>query len=173
MTALTQNKFLTDTELKQLKDLLKKNRGHRDALLISMGLFTGARCEEILNIRKRDIKNKTVTIKGAKGSNNRTIPIVNKEFYADLLQYIKHLNNDDRLFNISTRRVRAIWELYRPNSKLGFHCLRHTVGVLLYSSSKDIHAVKTVLGHKSINSTMIYMNFVESNRVLKEVMKGI
>ena len=171
MSALTQNKFLNDVELKKLKKLLKKNRGERDAILISIGLYTGARCQEILNIRKRDIKNKTITIRGLKGSNDRTIPIVNKEFYIDLLQYIKELNNDDKLFNISTRRVRAIWELYKPNPNLGFHCLRHTVGVLLYSSSKDILAVKTILGHKSIDSTMIYMNFVESNKVLKEVMK--
>lgn len=39
-----------------------------------------------------------------------------------------------------------------------FHALRHTFGTQLYKSTKDLALVKRELGHKSINSTMVYVH---------------
>jgi len=172
MKNLTQDKFLNDNELETLVKTLNKNKESRDSILIFMAIFTGARCQEILNLRKKDIKNKVVIVKGIKNSNDRSIPIPD-DFYNTLLKYMKNLSNDDCLFPVTTRQVRRIWDSYRPNSDLGFHCLRHTLGVRLYKASKDIHAVKTILGHKSIDNTMIYMNYVESNKELKKELKKL
>lgn len=169
MTDLTQEKFLTDSELQSLVNQLNKNKTSRDALLIFMALYTGARCREVLNIKKKDIVKKLVTIRGIKKSNDRIIPIPD-DFYHDLLNYMNDLENDDLLFPITTRYVRKIWDIYRPNPDKGFHCLRHTMGVRLYKACKDIYTVKAVLGHKSLKNTMIYMNYVATTN---EIKKGI
>ena len=87
---LTQEKFLTDSELQSLVNQLNKNKTSRDALLIFMALYTGARCREVLNIKKKDIVKKLVTIRGIKKSNDRIIPIPD-DFYHDLLNYAEQL----------------------------------------------------------------------------------
>jgi len=172
MENLTQEKFLNDSELKKLTDFLKKNKSSRDSLLILMAIYTGARCQEILNIKKSDIKENQIFVRGVKNSNSRSIPVPDY-FFKDLLDFVKDLKDDDVLFNISSRQVRRIWDLYRPHSHLNFHSLRHTMGVRLYKSCNDIHLVKTILGHKSISNTMIYMNYVESTKQLKEKLSKI
>jgi integrase len=42
--------------------------------------------------------------------------------------------------------------------KISFHTLRHWKGTMEYHKTKDIMHVKYVLGHKSINCTLIYIN---------------
>jgi len=51
--------------------------------------------------------------------------------------------------------------------KISPHTFRHWKATILYHETKDIIHVKTILGHKSINSTMIYIN-IENALFLQE-----
>lgn len=166
-------KFLNDLELEELFIKLKEERGQRNALLIRLVLETGARSVEALQVTKADIKDGGgVHLHGAKGSNDRTVPI-SAELFRDLQQYAAQMNDCDKLFPITTRRFRQIWARYRINPNLGLHALRHTYGVRLYNSGNDIHAVKTALGHKNISNTMVYLDFVEGVKKLRKSTKGM
>jgi len=56
-------------------------------------------------------------------------------------------------------RKRTATKLSNPRlKKISFHTFRHWKGTTEYHKTKDIIHVKTVLGHKSIESTMIYIN---------------
>lgn len=174
MQALTERKLLADAEREQLVALLERHKGERDSIMLRLMLFTGARSCETLQVRAKDFGECCVTIRAAKGSNDRTIPLPPK-FFREIKEYIQanDIKPNDRLFPISTRHFRRIWDVWRPNSQKGSHTLRHTPATLLYIVSRDILAVKSLLGHKQINNTMVYLNFVEGPRALKRKMKGM
>jgi len=170
---LTEKKFLSDDELKNLMKLLQRHKGERDSIMIRLALFTGARSVELLKIRKCDLGKNTVTIEfPAKGSNARTVPVP-AEFFKEVAEYVKGKASDDVLFPITTRQYRRIWDGFRPARKPKGHALRHTLGVKLYNNKKNIHAVKTFLGHKNIKNTMVYLDFVEGVSTLREETKGM
>ncbi len=171
MEALTENKFLSDQELEQLLITCDKFGG-RDSIIIRFTLFTGARGCEVRKVRKQDLGKGTATIYGAKGSNNRMLPLPVK-FFKELTEYCKNMNPDDFIFPVAERTLRHIWAQYRPNPKKGIHCLRHSFGIRMYNNCEDIHAVKTALGHVSIQNSIIYVDFIESQRKLKRIMNGM
>lgn len=170
MNKITQSKFLTDEEFNRLMSKLVQHRGKRDSILLRLALFTGARSIELLRILRKDVTDGAVTIRGAKGSNDRTIPL-NPEFFEELVGYASKLQPSDRLFSITERRFRKIWDKWRPVKK-GGHCLRHTFGVRLYRSCRDIHLVKNALGHVNIQNTMVYLDFVQGQEALGPAILG-
>lgn len=169
--SFSENKFLTEEELKKQMDLLNQHQGERDSILLRLILFTGARTAEVIKVRKKDLAGGAVFITAVKKSNNRNVPVPAK-FFRELQDYAKDLNDDDLLFPFQTRHVRRIWDQWRVVKK-GAHCLRHTFGVRLYDNRKDIHATKTALGHRNIQNTMVYLDFVEGQEKLKNSIKGM
>ena len=171
--ALHEGKFLTDDELNKFLDLCNKYKGERDSILLRLLLFTGGRGVEIRGVKKSDLGEQAVFIRGAKKSNDRVIALPQK-FYKELIQYCKHMAGDALLFPVAARTLRYIWSQYRPSIKKGVHCLRHTFGVRLCDNSNgNVQAVKSALGHKSLNSTQIYLDYVQGQKQLKKAMAGM
>ena len=57
------------------------------------------------------------------------------------------------------QRRRISEKLSNPRIKqITFHTLRHWKGTMEYHKTKEIMHVKSILGHKSINCTLIYIN---------------
>jgi len=141
--------------------------------MLSLMIHTGARSCEIVRLRPRHFHGQRVTIHAAKGSNDRDVwlpPSVIRQ--VETYVEANGLGPDDRLFPISTRQFRRIWDAWRPNPRKGSHAIRHTVGASLYLNSKDLLTVRYVLGHKNIQNTMIYLD-IEINRGLKSKMRGM
>jgi integrase len=60
-------------------------------------------------------------------------------------------------------RDRTAKKLGNPRiNKITFHTFRHWKGTIEYHKTHDIIHVKNVLGHKSIESTMIYINIEQA-----------
>jgi integrase len=170
---LTAKKYLTDAERGEFLSLLDRHKGERDALMLTLMLYTGCRSCELLRLRPRDFHGERVSITAAKGSNDRDVWLP-AAVIAQVNQYIQSaaLRPDDLLFPITTRQFRRIWDQWRPNPNKGTHAIRHTVGGALYLNSKDLLAVKYVLGHKNIQNTMVYLD-IEINRGLRTKMRGM
>lgn len=168
---LNKNKYLLDPEVGALEYLLKRHQDHeaRNCLLIWIGLKTGARAQEILNLRVNDLSSydQSVFIRGLKGSNDREIPIP-KDTFRRLELHANSLGPQERLFDISYQRLYQIWDLYRPCRK-SFHSLRHTFAIHLYKKTKDIRLVQVALGHRNINNTMVYADYIYSKEELKKL----
>lgn len=140
----------------------------RDCLLLSLGLRTGARANELLQIQKTDLNpyDESVFIRGIKGSNDREIPL-HSDFYRRLRNFAEKQPNQ-LLFPISYHRLYQIWEFYRPIPKK-FHSLRHTFAIELYQKTKDLRLVQVALGHRNITNTMIYADYVYSQQELRKL----
>lgn len=168
--SLNKNKYLIDPELEKLNSLLDSYMltDTRNCLLIKIALKTGARAQELLNIKKSDLNiyEESILIRGIKGSNDREIPI-KSDLFRQLKSY-SDSHDSKLLFPISYSRLRQIWEFYRPVPKK-FHCLRHTFAIQIYKKTRDVRLVQVALGHRNVMNTMIYADYVYSQQELKRL----
>lgn len=169
--ALNKNKYLIDPEVDHLERILNADfeKSLRDVLILQLALRTGARASEILDLRHVDLNiyDKTLFIRGIKGSNDRELPLV-EWLFNSLLNYAGTTPRSGGLFPIGYHRLRQIWDWYRPVPKK-FHCLRHTFAIRLYRKTKDIRLVQVALGHRNITNTMIYADYIYSQQELKKL----
>jgi integrase len=173
--ALNKNKYLLDPELEKLEEILLyfSTSDERNSLMLTLALRSGARAQELLNLRLADLNthDKSVFIKGIKGSNDREIPLPSP-FFEKLHKYaLSHdafTDSNPTIFSISYNRLRQIWDQYRPAHKK-FHCLRHTFAIRLYKKTKDLRLVQVALGHRNITNTMIYADYVYSQTELRRL----
>jgi integrase len=168
--ALNKNKYLLDPEFEKLEWILEsyKESDARNSAILSLALNTGARASELLLITTRDLNtyDKSVFVRGLKGSNDREIPLGEGLF--EMLQRLTPEAQTGRIFPFTYNRLRQIWELYRPTPKT-FHCLRHTFAIRLYKKTRDIRLVQVALGHRNITNTMIYADYVYSQQELRRL----
>lgn len=168
--SLNKNKYLLKPEVDRLRQLLSQFeiQDPRNCYLLSLALRTGGRAQEILNIQKADINtyDKTIFIRGIKGSNDREIPL-SPQFFDSFYRWSQK-QAGSVVFNISYQRLYQVWEFYRPVPKK-FHSLRHTFAIELYQKTKDIRLVQVALGHRNITNTMIYADYVYSQTELRRL----
>ena len=88
MRSLTEKKFLTDIERQHLVDYCERHPGERNTIMFRLTLFSGARCSEILALKLSDFDflQHNVTLRGLKGSEDRTIPLT-KAFSLEIKAY--------------------------------------------------------------------------------------
>lgn len=164
--ALNQTKYLLPFEVERLRSILRsfQSKDPRNCLLIELGLSTGARATELLNLQLSDLNeaDESVFIHGIKGSNDREIPLK-----SELFRRLVALGTQ-KLFPITYPRLYQIWDLYRPVPKK-FHSLRHTFAIELYTRTKDIRLLQVALGHRNITNTMIYADYLYSKQELRRL----
>ncbi len=161
---IDSSKFLSESEvaLLQLKLALAPIR---DQLAIRLIQLTGCRPQEALNVTYQDLnqEDRTVLIRGLKGSNDREIPLPAAFFN------VLYRDQIGPIFNIKYRMLLCIWHKYRPVKK-GLKSLRHTFGVNLYQKTRDIKMVQLALGHKAISNTLVYLDFCYSKEELRKAL---
>ncbi len=175
--------FLSEAEMKALlaqPDTATK-KGIRDLLLMIMLYDTGARIQELLNLRICDIqfsKSPTVKVLG-KGGKYRFIPVMPKTV-EHIRKYMKlyHPGEGDYansfLFYTDRKGVRApmsddnVRKMLRqyadsarascPSmpSNLHPHHFRHSRAMHLYQHGMDLALVSQWLGHANLETTLIY-----------------
>lgn len=173
-------KYLTIEGIKILLEQpdLNTKYGRRDLALLSLMYDTGARVQEIANIRISHIRFSapaTIRLTG-KGNKTRVVPILSRT-EAILKQYIKDFKivesgNETYLFQnrggqqLSRYGISYILTKYadmartvRPDlipEKLSPHCIRHTKAMHLLQANVNLVYIRDLLGHTSVTTTEIY-----------------
>lgn len=144
----------------------------RYALVFSVLRDTGMRPVEVhaATLRCIDLEKGSVTVKSAKNGNPRIL-VLKPSTLAMLTEYV-HRNSfslDARLFP-SPSTTRHAWERYRNDvsrklhqpelRKIRLYDLRHFFATMLYHRTKDILYVKEQLGHRRLESTLVYTHLV-------------
>jgi integrase/recombinase XerC len=145
-----------------------QDKDPRNCTLLWLLLHTGGRAQEILNLRGEDLNpfDRTVFIRGIKGSNDREIPL--PDWLFERLSRLVPSGPSAMVFPITYNRLRQIWELYRPVHKK-LHALRHTFAIRLYKKTRDIRLLQVALGHRNITNTMIYADYTYSQEELRRL----
>jgi len=183
-------RWLTKDELKRLYAELDPASGKNPAFtenrqdnfdLARLLYETGARLTEIqdMNWSQIDLKAGTVFVNRKKGSISNTINMtaVMKEIYtrrraSETGEFVfsvkqtgaKHRTN--HWINAAVKRAK----LDESRGSVTLHTLRHTRACHLLQAGIGLLEVKTYLGHKTIDSTMVYVHVIE-DEVMKKVVR--
>lgn len=153
--------------------------GLRDKVLLSFMYATGARAQEICDLKVRDLRidvnSASVTLTG-KGTKTRQVGIPVK-MAGTLQSYIKHKHIESfpnrHIFSSQTHEqmtiscVEGIYKKYvslakKNNPELFLadsyppHSMRHSTACHLLEAGVDIVTIKNILGHVSVQTTQIY-----------------
>ena len=150
----------------------RKNRC-RDRLILSLLYYTGVRKSELLHLNWDDINlsRSRMIIKSGKGKKDRVIPLHPK--LIDLLdEYLtQRLPLKDpalitgemgkRLTATSFSNLIRMYVKIAGLSKKSYsaHSFRHSFATHLVENGADIFSVQRLMGHASLDSTRVYINF--------------
>jgi integrase len=147
-------------------DALIAGCGSKTSTLLQLLKETGLRCGEALRLRWSDIdfeRRVIILNRPEKNSNPRIFKVSDR-----LMGMLKALpKKDERVFPCTYHSVQATFAASRRRIaknlnnprllKISFHTFRHWKGTLEYHKTKDILHVKELLGHRSINNTLLYV----------------
>ncbi len=161
---------LTEEELKQFFNSIM-NPKH--LMLFQMLYYLGARVNEIVNIKQRDIH-----IKGNRGivtfSPDVTKRRVEREvdippnMIQPIKQYVGKFDSDDIIFKMTKQRVWQLTKVYADKSKINKkihpHTFRHSYASNIYNKTGDLKLVQELLGHKNLSTTSVYAHISKEYR---------
>ena len=168
-------RYLSDEELPKLLEACKP---HPDLYLaLVLALSTGARQEEVMSLKYRqvDFKRRLISLLKTKNGETRAIPLVGTAY--DLLLERSKVRNlaDDRIFPPTGFAKKSEYiDLYRPwrtaIKKAGiqdfrWHDLRHTSASYLIMSGVTLVEVSKILGHKTLKMVLRYAHLSEGHVV--------
>jgi integrase/recombinase XerD len=152
--------------------LLSKIRNPRHRLMISMLYGSGIRIGELVRLRIRDIDFPSLSIRVVNAKQNKDRITVFAESLAEHLKALVRgraadeyvfLTMNGRPYN--RRTVQAIFARAFQASGIqkhaSCHTLRHSFATSLLGNGIDIRAIKDLLGHQSVKTTMIYLHVTE------------
>lgn len=170
---------------------LNKPRGRRDAVLLSTLYETGARVQEIINLKIRNLQlqgeNPYLLLLG-KGNKYRRIPVSatlknNLDGYIVENKLDKHINAESPLFFNSRREplsrvgIAYIINKYATMARksdssipehINCHIFRHSRAVHLLNAGNSLIVIRDFLGHVDVKTTQIYAQ-VEMEAKIKAV----
>ena len=140
------------------------------AAIFKILMETGVMPAELANVSRRDIDldRSILTVQGLKGHNSRSFKL-RSDTNACLREYLYRVK-DERPFPDS-KWMGKIWRRFRRRvaeklqnpavRSIRLYDLRHFYATMLYHKTKDILLVKQQLGHKKIETTLIYTQLVQ------------
>lgn len=144
------------------------NINHKQVILFLY--YTGARLQELLNMKITDIdyERNVIHIKEGKGGKDRIV------FLHEKLKLL-NLNNQGYIFISSKNKKyspKSIQEIVKKaasraniKKKVTPHTLRHSFATHLLENGVDIRYIQNLLGHKNLKTSQIYTHVANKNIV--------
>ncbi len=160
--------YLSTEELERLFECI--NHGVVKAAVLTL-YYAGLRINECEGLKLNDVDfdNNKIIIREDKENNTRIIPI-NHKLRAELLNYIENNRvdkNTDYFFSTRTGKLsdnyvnlilREAIKKAKIDRVVTCHILRHSFASNLVLKGIDLNKVKRLMGHKSIETTSIYLH---------------
>ncbi|KMK77614.1 site-specific integrase [Alkalihalobacillus pseudalcaliphilus] len=153
-------------KIENISEFLRKG-SERNYMIFFLGINTGLRIKDILNLRVKDVTGHFIRLrefKTGKQKRQRLTP----DLYRELQRYCREMHPDDYLFqsrkgsNKPIGRGRAYGILRDAAEEFGLtdigcHTLRKTFGYHFYMQTKDIALLQKLLNHTSQAETLRYI----------------
>ena len=173
----------------QVRDLLLHIRLRRYLIPVKLIYCCGLRLSECLSLTIHDIlgKENKLMIRNSKGHKDRMVPLPTpmvedlRRYWAfhrnpllifpgvgrghhdreALRQRMRETKSPMNLVSIQTLMVRARKEINIPYGSA--HTLRHSFATHMLESGASLHTIQALLGHKQINTTMVYLHLTHQS----------
>ncbi|MGF2054166.1 tyrosine-type recombinase/integrase [Vagococcus fluvialis] len=156
--------------LKEFVGELKKTKHpERDSLIFMLGIYTGLRISDILNLKVVDVQNKVETnIIEIKTNKKRVLNLRNVTNQIIVYLEQEHGGESDWLFpsprdnnkSLATHQYYKIMQKVAENLDLdyiGTHSMRKTFGYMYYNQYKDLATLMRIFNHSSQAITLRYI----------------
>ncbi len=174
---------LTDMEQEYIKEVIKSgNVTRRDAAIVLLGLSTGIRACDLINLKLSDVDwiNETIAFKQNKTGNTVCLPLTisignsiarylseERPKTDNAFLFVRQLAPYDPLSDHSAcyaivRRVFNQANISKDNRIFGMHMLRHNAASTMVKNEVPIATIAAVLGHSNTDSTDIYITTDET-----------
>lgn len=168
------NNVISLEEFKKMYEIVKNTRREKYYYIIKFMGYTGARISEVVKLDVKSVKNGYME-SISKGSKFRRIYIP-QEFQAELLEWIKTNNIEDKLFDVTPRGISGMLkkiaeDLNIDSKKAHPHSFRHMFAINFLKNNKDITLLADLLGHSNLDTTKIYLRRTEEEQ--KEIINSI
>ena len=158
---------LTRKQANLILNYLKGVDNKRNVLLWALGITTGLRISDLLNLRLSDFLTaegevaQSITINEKKTGKGRTIPVAPVTREA-LEAYREHVRADDQLFSITREQARRLVKRWCDECGLkghfGTHTMRKTFATVAYDNSGgDPVVTARVTGHSNPSQLLAYI----------------
>ena len=141
--------------------------------LILMTTYSGGlRASETINLKPRNIDNKTMLIKVKGKGEKERYTLLSKKLLVELRSYYREYRPKTYLFPsafkkkkdqpLSYETIRSVYEDARKKAGVkkgaGIHTLRHSFATHLLEAGYDIRKIQVLMGHSRLSTTMIYLH---------------
>lgn len=152
----------------------KKNQGERNYIMFFLGIYSGLRISDILNLKVKHVRNKKhISLQEKKTGKTKKFPI-NQILKKEIDEYIDGKDDEDYLFKGQKNKVKPITttQAYRIIKKaaddldlqsIATHSMRKTFGYHYYQRTKDIATLQKIFNHGSPTTTLIYIGIIQDN----------
>lgn len=131
---------------------------------VMLGAYAGLRCMEICTVTTDDIIGDRLHIEG-KGGRHRAVPIhpLLAAELADTPEGNLCVGAHGGTFDphVLSAMQREVWRRIGLSDHFSLHSLRHWCATRMLQEGADIREVQTVLGHASVDITMVYTQVVD------------
>ncbi len=165
-------RFLTDDERGRLLASCKESKNSYLYLIVILALSTGARKNEILNLKWDDVdfNRKVITLHETKNGETRLLPLASHA-YDVMLDHskVRHIETDlvfpgqDPTQPID---IRSVWDTALATAQIQnfrFHDLRHSAASYLAMNGASSAEIAEVLGHKTLQMVKRYAHLSEAH----------
>ena len=158
---------LEEYEIEQMR---KNCKSFEEELVVNVLLETGLRVSELSRLREDNCswQRSCITLIG-KGNRRRVIPMSNTTRF-----YLTAIFKNEPKIPLASRTIQKyvqdVAERARIKKKVSPHVLRHTFAVCYLHRGGNIRALQGILGHSSISTTDIYLNY-SGERVIQDFQK--
>ena len=141
--------------------------------MILMTTYSGGlRASETINLKPRNIDNKTMLIKVKGKGKKERYTLLSKKLLVELRSYYREYRPKTYLFPsafkkkkdqpLSYETIRSVYEDARKKAGVkkgaGIHTLRHSFATHLLEAGYDIRKIQVLMGHARLTTTMIYLH---------------
>jgi site-specific recombinase XerD len=162
-------------DIQEIKTLLDAATTTKQRALISAAYSGGLRLSETSNLKITDIDSKRMMIRVSQGKGKKDrYTLLSQLALSHLREYYIQYRPQKWLFNGKPRSlqmpigVRAIQTHFKTamtragiQKKATFHSLRHSFATHLYENGTGLAHIKQLLGHVSLNTTMVYIHLAK------------
>jgi site-specific recombinase XerD len=168
-----ENKLPVILNRSELKELFKTPKLLKHRIILALAYSAGLRSQELIKLKVSDIdfERKTIHIRQSKYKKDRIVPLSNY-IAKGLKKYLSVEHPHTWLFNgrepdgrYSPKGLSWVMrEALKKTSiqkKINLHSLRHSYATHLLEDGVNIVTIKELLGHATIQTTMIYLHVAQ------------
>lgn len=156
-------------------------RSQRDRILFLVGIYTGLRIGDILQLKGENFDGRHIELREGKTRKHRRIQVADV-LWRDLRPYLETIEPQQWLFPsrqggdkpLSRQRAYAVLRAAaRANGikHFGCHSTRKTFGHFVYSQTKDVRLLMELFNHSKAEITLRYIGATQGE--LDQAMRGL